>query len=81
MVSNFKTPAFDPENKYSLVYTWGVTGIAYNKKYVKEAPTSWADLWNEKYKGHVTLLNDSREVLGMGLRSTGSQTVRKTMHN
>ena len=53
MVSNFKTPAFDPENKYSLVYTWGVTGIAYNKKYVKEAPTSWADLWNEKYKGHV----------------------------
>lgn len=31
MVSNFKTPAFDPENKYSLVYTWGVTGIAYNK--------------------------------------------------
>ncbi|HDR6245112.1 TPA: spermidine/putrescine ABC transporter substrate-binding protein PotD [Bacillus cereus] len=71
MVSNFKTPAFDPENKYSLVYTWGVTGIAYNKKYVKEAPTSWADLWNEKYKGHVTLLNDSREVLGMGLKKHG----------
>ncbi|HHB1655482.1 MULTISPECIES: spermidine/putrescine ABC transporter substrate-binding protein PotD [Bacillus cereus group] len=71
MVSNFKTPAFDPENKYSLVYTWGVTGIAYNKKYVKEAPTSWADLWNEKYKGHVTLLNDSREVLGVGLKKHG----------
>ncbi|MCW9130596.1 spermidine/putrescine ABC transporter substrate-binding protein PotD [Bacillus paramycoides] len=71
LVSNFKTPPFDPENKYSLVYTWGVTGIAYNKKYVKEAPTSWADLWNDKYKGHVTLLNDSREVLGMGLKKNG----------
>ncbi|MDF9577282.1 ABC transporter substrate-binding protein, partial [Bacillus paranthracis] len=35
------------------------------------APTSWADLWNEKYKGHVTLLNDSREVLGMGLKKHG----------
>lgn len=71
LVSNFKTPPFDPENKYSIVYTWGVTGIAYNKKYVKETPTSWNDLWNEKYKGHVELLNDSREVLGMGLKKNG----------
>lgn len=71
LVSNFKTPPFDPENKYSIVYTWGVTGIAYNKKYVKEAPTSWNDLWNDKYKGHVALLNDSREVLGMGLKKHG----------
>lgn len=71
LVSNFKTPPFDPENKYSVVYTWGVTGIAYNKKYVKEVPTSWADLWNEKYKNHVVLLNDSREVLGMALKKNG----------
>ncbi|MCP1122960.1 spermidine/putrescine ABC transporter substrate-binding protein [Bacillus sp. AFS018417] len=71
LVSNFKTPPFDPENKYSIVYTWGVTGIAYNKKYVKETPTSWSDLWDEKYKGHVELLNDSREVLGMGLKKNG----------
>ena len=48
---------------------------------MKEAPTSWTDLWNEKYKGHVTLLNDSREVLGMGLKKTASQTVRKMMHS
>ncbi|WP_369900536.1 spermidine/putrescine ABC transporter substrate-binding protein [Bacillus manliponensis] len=71
LVSNFKTPPFDPENKYSVVYTWGVTGIAYNKKYVKDVPTSWEDLWNEKYKGRVVLLNDSREVLGMSLKKNG----------
>lgn len=71
LVSTFQTPPFDPGNKYSIVYTWGVTGIAYNKKYVKEAPTSWSDLWNAKYKGHVVLLNDSREVLGMGLKKNG----------
>ncbi len=41
------------------------------KKYVKETPTSWNDLWNEKYKGRVTLLNDSREVLGMALKKNG----------
>ncbi|MFD3447463.1 spermidine/putrescine ABC transporter substrate-binding protein [Microbacteriaceae bacterium 4G12] len=71
LVSTFQTPPYDPGNKYSIVYTWGVTGIAYNKKYVKEAPTSWADLWNPKYKGRVALLNDSREVLGIGLKKNG----------
>lgn len=71
IVSTFKTPPFDKENKYSLVYTWGITGIAYNKKYVKETPTSWSDLWNEEYKGRVILLNDPREVMGMALIKNG----------
>ncbi|KMZ39657.1 MULTISPECIES: spermidine/putrescine ABC transporter substrate-binding protein [Bacillales] len=71
IVSTFKTPPFDKENKYSLVYTWGITGIAYNKKYVKEAPTSWNDLWNEAYKGRVIMLNDPREVMGMALIKNG----------
>ncbi|MCP8968471.1 ABC transporter substrate-binding protein [Ectobacillus ponti] len=68
---DFKTPPFDPEGKYSVVYTWGVTGIAYNKKYVKEAPTSWSDLWKPEYKGRVILLDDQREVLGMALKKNG----------
>ncbi|MCG6183471.1 extracellular solute-binding protein, partial [Anoxybacillus sp. LAT_26] len=65
IVSTFQTPPFDPGSKYSIVYTWGITGIAYNKKYVKEPITSWQDLWNPAYKGRVILLNDPREVLGM----------------
>jgi spermidine/putrescine transport system substrate-binding protein len=62
---------FDPKGDYSVVYTGGVTGIAYNPKYVKEPITSWNDLWNPKYKGHVTLLDDNREVLGMSLIKNG----------
>ncbi|MDN9009274.1 ABC transporter substrate-binding protein [Brevibacillus laterosporus] len=71
LVSTFKTPPYDPDNKYSVVYTWGVTGIAYNKKYVTEPPTSWSDLWDPKYKGRVVVLNDSREALGMSLKKNG----------
>ena len=43
---------------------------------MKEAPTSWADLWNEKYKGHVTLLNDSREVLEWVLKHGFSNSTK-----
>ena len=71
MVSTFKAPEFDPENKYSIIYTWGVTGIAYNKKYVKDEIDSWSDLWNPAYKDRVIMLNDPREVLGMSLIKNG----------
>ncbi|MGM9988236.1 MAG: spermidine/putrescine ABC transporter substrate-binding protein [Bacillaceae bacterium] len=67
LYDKFENPEFDPESKHAIVYTTGVTGIAYNKKYVKETPDSWADLWDPAYKGRVVLLDDSREVLGMGL--------------
>ena len=28
--SRFKSPPFDPDNKYSIPYLWGTTGIGYN---------------------------------------------------
>lgn len=69
--TQFLNPPYDPGNKYSVIYTWGVTGIAYNTKYVKDPITSWSSLWDPKYKGKVVLLDDSREVLGMGLKKLG----------
>ncbi|MDU4694192.1 MAG: spermidine/putrescine ABC transporter substrate-binding protein [Paenibacillus sp.] len=67
----YKDPSYDPGNKYSIVYTSGVTGIAYNKKYVKDEIDSWEDLWNPEYKGKVILLDDNREVIGMALKKAG----------
>ncbi|AWB46737.1 spermidine/putrescine ABC transporter substrate-binding protein [Paenibacillus sp. CAA11] len=71
IADTFKSPSFDPDNKYSVVYTSGVTGIAYNKKYVKDIPNSWADLWKPEYKGKLLLLDDNREVIGMALKKNG----------
>ncbi|SIR28842.1 spermidine/putrescine transport system substrate-binding protein [Paenibacillus macquariensis] len=84
IADTFKDPTFDPGNKYSIVYTSGVTGIAYNKKYIKDPIDSWEDLWNPAYKGKVLLLDDNREMIGMALKkhgfsnSTTNQTEIKT---
>lgn len=67
----YKNPKFDPDNKYSIVYMSGVTGIAYNTKYVKDPIDSWEDLWNPEYAGKVLLLDDNREVIGMALKKLG----------
>ncbi len=62
----FKNPAFDPENKYSVPYTWGTVGILYNTKYVDEADvTGWELMWNEKYAGKILMIDNSRDAFGI----------------
>ena len=62
----FKNTAFDPENKYSVPYTWGTVGIIYNTKYVDEADvTGWELLWNEKYAGKILMFDNSRDAFGI----------------
>ena len=38
---SFRNTDYDPENRYSVPYTWGTVGLIYNTKYVTEAPASW----------------------------------------
>ena len=62
----FKNTAYDPENKYSVPYTWGTVGIIYNSKYVDEADvTGWELLWNEKYAGKILMFDNSRDAFGV----------------
>ena len=63
---NFRNTAYDPENKYSVPYTWGTVGILYNTKHVEEADvTGWELLWNEKYAGKILMFDNSRDAFGI----------------
>ena len=63
---NFRNTAYDPENKYSVPYTWGTVGILYNTKYVDEADvTGWELLWNEEYAGKILTFGNSRDAFGI----------------
>ena len=63
---SFRNTAYDPENKYSVPYTWGTVGILYNTKYVDEADvTGWELLWNEKYAGKILMFGNSRDAFGV----------------
>ena len=62
----FRNTAYDPENVYSVPYTWGTVGILYNTKYVDEADvTGWELLWNEKYAGKILTFGNSRDAFGI----------------
>lgn len=63
--------SFDPENKYSVPYTWGTVGILYNKTMVDEPIDSWSILWNPKYKDQILMQNSVRDALGIALKYCG----------
>ncbi len=67
-----KNPAYDPENRYSVPYMWGLMGVIYNTKMVDaEDLGSWDLLWNEKYAGDILMIDNSRDAIGIALKRLG----------
>jgi spermidine/putrescine transport system substrate-binding protein len=63
---------FDPDNRYSLPFSWVITGIAVNRDLYKGPIHSWHDLFdNPKLSGKISLLDDVREVTGAVLKMNG----------
>jgi putative spermidine/putrescine transport system substrate-binding protein len=56
-------------------YRWGSTVIAYRQDIFKEKglqpPTDWSDLWRSDLRGHISLLDQPREVIGLTLKKLG----------
>jgi spermidine/putrescine transport system substrate-binding protein len=70
-------PAFlrastDPRGEYCLPYAWGTVGIVYNKQKIPQLK-SWKEFFAYAAKNpkKVTMLDDMRETLGVGLILNG----------
>ena len=67
----YKNLSFDPENKYTVPYTWGTVGIIYNTTMVDEPITSWSAMFDTKYAGNVLMIRNSRDALAASLLDLG----------
>ena len=63
--------SFDPENRYTVPYTWGSVGIIYNTAMVSEPITSWSAMFDTQYAGQVLMINNSRDALMAALCCLG----------
>ena len=62
----FRDQAYDPQNAYSVPYTWGTVGLIYNKNYVSEEDAqSWSCLWNSKYQGKLLMFDNPRDAFAI----------------
>lgn len=84
----YRNTTFDPDNLYSVPYTWGTVGVIYNEKYVDEADIgSWDLLWNEKYAKKILMFNNPRDafavtesLLGYSLNTENEDELRACMY-
>ena len=69
---NFKGLYYDPDNKYTVPYAYGIVGIIYNANVVDEADAKgWDLMWNEKYADSILQFNNSRDAFGTALYKLG----------
>ena len=66
----FKNLPYDPENKYTVPYTWGTLGIIYNTQRVTE-PVTWDLMFDTDHAGDVLMIRNSRDAFGLALMSLG----------
>lgn len=71
---------YDPDNRYSIPYTYGMVGIIYNTSMVEGTPDSWDLMWNEDYKGKILNFNNPRDAFGTAMYRLGID-VNTTEHS
>lgn len=70
--ANFRNLVYDPDNRYSIPYNWGTTGLVYRSDLVDAPVTRWADLWDPRYSGKIGIWSGvPRDVIGLTLKSLG----------
>ena len=66
---------YDKGNAYSIPYFFGTVGLLCNKDMLKEkglsVPTSWADLWDSKYKNEIIMINSMRDAFAVAFFKNG----------
>ena len=68
----FRGLYYDPNDTYSIPYTYGVVGVIYDANQVDEADAGgWDLMWNPKYKGKILQFNNSRDAFGTAMYRAG----------
>lgn len=67
IMDNYRDLAYDPENKYSVPYTWGTVGIIYNAEQIDipKEEIDWDILWNEEYKDQILMFDNPRDAFAI----------------
>ncbi len=68
---SLKDVSFDPGRKYSLVWQSGFTGIGYNPELTGRELKSVNDIFDPEFAGHVTMLTEMRDTLGLVMLGMG----------
>ncbi|HEY5976789.1 MAG TPA: spermidine/putrescine ABC transporter substrate-binding protein [Solirubrobacterales bacterium] len=70
MVPNLESPSFDPERQFSIPWQSGMTGLWVDKSKAPEIK-SVNDIFDPKYKGKITVLEEMRDTVPLVMKAEG----------
>ncbi|MBR5306814.1 MAG: extracellular solute-binding protein [Oscillospiraceae bacterium] len=63
---------YDPDNMYTVPYTYGIVGVIYDANVVDSSDIGgWDLLWNDKYADKIVQFNNSRDAFGTAMYKLG----------
>src|SRR5712691_2152882 len=83
ILAKFRDTPFDPGNKYTVPYGWGMTALAHNTTHTKDDPHigSWALLFEsgpQRYSGKLGCTDEREEVIAAALQYLGQNANTRT---
>lgn len=72
LIESLRSPNWDPDREYSVPWQAGLTGIAYNKKYIDGVSSFEELITSTELKGKVGLLTEMPDTMAFMLRVTGA---------
>jgi spermidine/putrescine transport system substrate-binding protein len=76
-----RNPPWDPENRFTVAWQSGLTGIAFRPEAVEalgREPSSVADLWDPALSGRVGMFRDEMDLGSFGLMAVGADPEHST---
>jgi spermidine/putrescine transport system substrate-binding protein len=67
----YLTLPHDPQARFTVPYMTGTVGIVVNTEKVKDPIKGYKDVFQEKYKNRLVVLNDNREIVTWALYTLG----------
>ncbi len=71
LAPEFVNMPFDPGNKFTIPYMAGTVGIVVNTELIKDEIKGYGDVFQDKYKKNIVVLDDAREIVSWGLDTIG----------
>ena len=60
---------YDPDDEYTIPHAYGCALLVYDKEKIGFDIAGYGDLWDERLKDSVVLLDGARDVIGMALKT------------
>jgi spermidine/putrescine transport system substrate-binding protein len=71
LAPEFRNMPFDPDNEYSVPWMAGTVGIVINTELISDPIKTYSDVFQDKNKGRIVVLDDAREIVSWGLATQG----------